>query len=276
MNENITQFLRRVVHRVCSGSVIYPLILLILILATWEFMSDSGLLPPYLVPAPLAIARRAWETKHLLWPHALVTIYEVFMGFLLSVVGGILFGAAIVSSRLLRQAFYPWLVVVQVIPKVAIGPLIVIWLGFGYLPKVLIAFLLAFFPIMIATMHGLSSVERDKVFLLRTMGASKFKIFRHLLIFNALPEICSSMKVAITLATIGAIVGEFIGANVGLGYVLISANGTLDAILLFVALVWITIMALLFYAGISILQHLLTPWHVSVRAPTTAMPKLKA
>lgn len=254
-----------------SGSICYPLALLALTLASWELVSDIGLLPPYLVPAPSAIASRAWETKYLLWPHALVTTYEVFLGFFLSVAGGILFGAAIVSSRVLGQAFYPWLVVVQVIPKVAVGPLIVIWLGFGYLPKILIAFLLAFFPIMIATMHGLTSIERDKVFLLRTMGASRFKIFRYLLIFNALPEICNSLKVAITLATIGAIVGEFIGSNVGLGYVLISANGTLDTVLLFVALLWITVLSLAFYAGVSILQKLLTPWHVSVRAPTTAV-----
>lgn len=222
------------------------------------------------------MARRTWETKNLLWPHALVTIYEIALGFLLSIIGGVLFGASVVSSRTLYQAVYPWLVVVQVIPKVAIGPLIVIWLGFGYMPKILIAFLLAFFPIMIATMHGLTSVERDKIFLLRTMGAGRFKTFRYLLLFNALPEICSSLKVAITLATIGAIVGEFIGADTGLGYVLISANGTLDAVLLFVALLWITVIALIFYAVVSVLQQLLTPWHVSVRALTVSVPTLKS
>jgi NitT/TauT family transport system permease protein len=223
-------------------------------------------LPPYLVPAPSTIAWKAWGTKALMWSHALVTSYEIVFGFLLSVVGGVTLGAAVVSSRTAQKAVYPWLVVIQVVPKVAIGPLIVIWLGYGYWPKILIAFLLGFFPIMISTMHGLASVEREKIFLLQTMGAGRLKVFRYLLLFSSLPDICNSFKVAITLVTIGAIVGEFIGSDTGLGYVLISANGMLDSALLFVALVWITVVSLIFYAMVSVAEKLIVPWHTSVRS----------
>lgn len=254
----------------CSSNVVYPLVLLVVILAAWETMSDQGLLPPYLVPSPSVIAARLWKTKYLLWPHALITSYEIMVGFALSVIGGVFLGAAVISSKVAQKAAYPWLVVVQVVPKVAIGPLIIIWLGFGFWPKVLIAFLLGFFPIMISTMHGLASVERDQIFMLQTMGGGSFSVFRYLLLYSSLPDICNSFKVAITLVTIGAIVGEFIGSDTGLGYVLISANGSLDAPLLFVALLWITVISLIFYAAVSLIEKFMIPWHVSVRAPTVA------
>ena len=143
-------------------------------------------------------------------------------------------------SAIFEQAFYPWLVFIQVLPKVALGPLLVVWFGVGFLPKALVSFLLAFFPIMIDTLVGLKSVQRDYVFLLRSMGASPLKRFLLFQLPYALPHIFASLKVAITLAVVGAIVGEFIGADKGLGYVLIVATGTLDTVLIFVALVWIS------------------------------------
>ena len=250
---------------VASRRVIYPIILLIVFLGLWELASDRGWLPAFLVPAPSTIFRRTIETRELLAMHALATSYEIFVGFLLAVVGGVALGAAVVSSRAVEDAVYPWLVVIQVIPKVAIGPLLAVWLGFGFGPKILIAFLLAFFPVMINTMLGFKSIQREAGFLMQTMGARRSQVFRYLLVPHALPSICGSLKIAITLATVGAIVGEFIGSNIGLGYVLMTANGILDAGLLFVALFWITIVALIFYAAVSLAERLLIPWHVSVR-----------
>jgi len=252
---------------IASRRVISPTILLIVFLGLWELASDRGWLPAYLVPAPSTIFWRIIETRDLLAMHALATSYEIFVGFLLAVVGGVALGAAVVSSRAVEDALYPWLVVIQVIPKVAVGPLLAVWLGFGFGPKILIAFLLAFFPIMINTMLGFKSIQRDAGFLMQTMGASRSQVIRYLLVPHALPSICGSLKIAITLATVGAIVGEFIGANVGLGYVLMTANGILDAGLLFVALFWITVVALIFYAAVSLAERLLIPWHVSVREP---------
>jgi len=258
-----------IIRRVTSQDIVLPTLLLIVLIACWQALSTSGILPVYLVPPPSVVAAKAWETKGLLWFHALVTSYEVLVGFLLSVFGGVLLGATVISSKIVQKTVYPWLVVVQVIPKVAVGPLIVIWLGFGFWPKILIAFLLGFFPIMISTMHGLASVEKEKIYLLQTMGGRRLSTFRYLLLQSSLPDICSSFKVAITLVTIGAIVGEFIGSDNGLGYVLISANGSLDAPLLFVALLWITAISLIFYAIVTAIEKILIPWHVSVRSPTT-------
>jgi NitT/TauT family transport system permease protein len=258
------------IETLLSRRVVYPVLLLIVFLGAWEFISDRGWLPAFLVPAPSAIFRRAIETRELLAMHALATSYEILVGFVLAVVGGVLLGAAVVSSPIVEDALYPWLVVIQVIPKVAIGPLLAVWLGFGFGPKILIAFLLAFFPVMINTMLGFKSIQRDAGFLMQTMGARKFQMLRYLLVPNALPSICGSLKIAITLATVGAIVGEFIGSNLGLGYVLMTANGILDAGLLFVALLWITVVALMFYAAVSVVERLLIPWHVSVRPATDA------
>jgi NitT/TauT family transport system permease protein len=164
-----------------------------------------------------------------------------------------------------EQAFYPWIVFVQVLPKVALGPLLVVWLGIGFLPKALVSFLLAFFPIMIDTLAGLKSVQRDHVFLLRSMGASPWKKFMQFQLPHALPYIFASLKVAITLAVVGAIVGEFIGADNGLGYVLISATGTMDTVLLFVALVWISVLSLLLYATVSLFERIFVSWHAAAR-----------
>ena len=240
-------------------------IVFVVVCAVWEIGARAGLYPPYVLPAPSAIAERLASTADQLWGHMLVTAVEIAGGFVLALIVGILLAAAIVFVPWVERAIYPWLVVVQVIPKVALGPLLIIWLGFGYLPKVLISFLLAFFPIMIDTIIGMRSVERDAVFLLRSMGASEARIFFNLRLPNALPHIFGSLKVAITLATVGAIVGEFIGADNGLGYVLIFANGSMDTTLMFAALVWISVLALGFYALVSLAEKFFLSWHVSQR-----------
>lgn len=246
----------------------YPSLLFIVTIAVWEFGARAGWFPPYVLPAPSMIVARIGDTADLMLHHAVVTSAEIILGFVLAVIIGVALAAMIVFVRTIDKAFYPWLVVVQVIPKVALGPLLVVWLGFGFLPKVLLAFLLSFFPVMISAMVGLRSIDNDSMFLLRSMGANPIKIFRHLQLPSALPGIFGSMKVAITLATVGAIVGEFIGANEGLGYVLVTANGVLDTTLIFVALTWISVLALLFYGAIAVLENASVHWHVSHRSRT--------
>jgi NitT/TauT family transport system permease protein len=201
----------------------------------------------------------------------LVTGIEIILGFLLALVVGGALAIIIVYYPPFEATVAPWIVVSQVIPKVALGPLFVIWLGFGLLPKVIIAFLIAFFPILIDTVVGLRSVERDSIFLLRAMGANRWKIFRYLLLPNALPNVFAGMKVAITLATVGAIVGEFVGANEGLGYVILFANGTMDTSLLFSALVVLSVLAFILYAVIGILQSIFVRWHVSQRVGSSSV-----
>jgi NitT/TauT family transport system permease protein len=239
-------------------------------LILWEVSTRSGLIPPFILPAPTAIAERLKDSGWLLAPHVFVTATEIVLGFLLAVVGGIALAIATVYLPPFERALYPWIVASQAIPKVAIGPLFVMWLGFGLVPKVLIAFLIAFFPIMIDTVVGLRSVEPESVFLLRSMGARRWKTFVYLNLPNALPNIFAGMKVAITLATVGAIVGEFIGANEGLGYILIFANGTIDTTLIFAALVLISVLAILCYWIVGLIEDFFIWWHVSKRSQPRA------
>ena len=246
--------------------IAYPALVFIVSIVVWEFGARAGWFPPYVLPAPSSIVSRIGDTADLMLHYAVVTSFEIILGFVLAVIIGVALAAMIVFVRTIDKAFYPWLVVVQVIPKVALGPLLVVWLGFGFLPKVLLAFLLSFFPVMISAMVGLRSIDNDSMFLLRSMGADPIKIFRHLQLPSALPGIFGSMKVAITLATVGAIVGEFIGANEGLGYVLVTANGVLDTTLIFVALTWISVLALVFYGAIAMLENMSVHWHVSHRS----------
>jgi NitT/TauT family transport system permease protein len=250
------------------ANLAYPSLLFLFTVFIWELGARLAWFPSYVLPAPTVILDRLIKTAGQLSHHAIVTSLEILFGFLAAAVVGVLLAAVIVFVRAVDRAVYPWLVFVQVIPKVALGPLLVVWLGFGFLPKVLMAFLLSFFPVMISAMIGLRSTERDSLFLLRSMGAGNFKMFFYLQLPTALPGIFGSLKVAITLATVGAIVGEFIGANDGLGYVLVTANGVLDTTLIFVALTWISVLALLFYAAIAALEQSFVRWHVSHRSQT--------
>lgn len=234
-------------------------------LIAWEACSRTGALPAYLVPAPTTIATKFVETFAQMTGHAVVTVGEVALGFVLALVGAVFLAAIIVFFKTVEKLAYPWLVILQVIPKVALGPLLIIWLGFGFFPKVLMAFLLAFFPIMIDTIIGLRSLSNDSIYLLRSMGGGRFSIFRYLQLPTALPHLFGSLKVGMTLAVVGALVGEFIGGNKGLGYVLVVANGSLDTALLFVSLLWISVLALLFYALVVLAERYFVSWHVSHR-----------
>jgi NitT/TauT family transport system permease protein len=247
------------------STVAVPIATSVALLAAWELISIAGLVPPYILPAPSAILSRIAAVWPSLATHSVVTLVEIVLGFLLAVVVGGALALIIVYYPPFEATVAPWIVVSQVIPKVALGPLFVIWLGFGLLPKVIIAFLIAFFPILVDTVVGLRSVDRDSIFLLQAMGAGRWKIFRYLLLPSALPNIFAGMKVAITLATVGAIVGEFVGANEGLGYIILFANGTMDTSLLFSALVILSILAFLLYAMIGLLQSIFVRWHVSQR-----------
>jgi NitT/TauT family transport system permease protein len=247
------------------SKVAAPLVILAIALVAWQLSARAGWIPPYVLPAPTEIARRIFASVPFLATHALVTTVEILLGFGLATLIGIGLAIVVVYFPSFEASISPWLVVSQVIPKVAIGPLFMVWFGFGLLPKVVIAFLIAFFPILVDTVIGLKSVERESVFLLQSMGAGRWKIFRYLLLPNALPNIFVGMKVGMTLAIVGAVVGEFVGANQGLGYLLLYANGTMDSGLLFSALVVLSGLALLLYAIIGVLQMLCVSWHVSQR-----------
>jgi NitT/TauT family transport system permease protein len=248
-----------------AARIVYPFAILIVCLIVWAWVVDHSLVPAYVLPAPTDVLDRLRSSFSLLAMHTATTAYEVFCGFLLAIFVGVTLAWLIAHSKIFKQAFYPWLIFIQVIPKVAIGPLLVVWIGVGFLPKVLVSFLLAFFPVLIDTLSGLRSVQRESTYLLQSMGSSPYKSFRYFHLPHALPHIFASLKVAITFAVVGAVVGEFIGADKGLGYVLIVSTGNLDTVLMFVALIWTSVMSLAFYGIIIVLEAIFLSWHPSQR-----------
>jgi NitT/TauT family transport system permease protein len=171
----------------------------------------------------------------------------------------------IAYSRLVESFVYPLLVFSQSVPKVAIAPLFVVWFGFGVIPKVIAAFLLGFFPVIVATVQGFKSIESDVIDLARSMGAGPLKVFIKFRLPQAMPAIFSGLKVSVTLAVVGAVVGEFVGSNSGLGYVLQKANGTFDLPLMFAALVILSMIGVLLFLVLELIERWVLPWHASQR-----------
>ena len=226
-------------------------------------------IPDYLLPAPQDVAARIVKEWPLLWKHGAYTLMSVLTGFAASVVIGVPLAFGIVLSRSMERIAMPFLVMSQTIPKVAIAPILVVWLGFGILPKIAIVFLISFFPILVSTVVGLKSVETDMIDLVRSMGAA-VKIMLRVRGPSALPQMFAGFKIAVCLAVVGAIVGEFVGSDRGLGYLLLTSTGTLDGTLVWSALFVLIAMGITLFAIVSKLERLVIPWHVSVRAEEAA------
>jgi NitT/TauT family transport system permease protein len=238
----------------------------IAILLIWEVGVRVGNVPPFLLPPPSAIAARLIRDYRLIGFHTLATSSEVLIGFFLSIVISIPLAALLAQFRVLERAIYPVLIASQTIPKVAIAPLLVVWFGFGETPKIIIAFLICFFPIVVDSLIGFRSVSKEVSWLAASMGASRWKTFVHFHIPSALPNIFAGIKVASTLAIVGAVVAEFVASERGLGYQLIIANGTLDVVLAFSALVILSLMGVALFTLVDAAERWMLPWHISHRA----------
>ncbi|HEV8261318.1 MAG TPA: ABC transporter permease, partial [Burkholderiales bacterium] len=202
--------------------------------------------------------------SYLLW-HAAVTTLEILAGFVLSLVVGVLIAVLIVWSKAFERAILPLLVVSQAVPKIAVAPLLLVWFGLGWEPKMLVAFLIAFFPVVIDTVTGMQSVPTAMRDLARSMGTSRLQTMTRFIMPHALPNLFSGIKVAITLAVSGAIIGEFVGADKGIGYVLLLANGRMETALLFAGIVILSIIAMLLFYIAEFIERLCLPWHVSAQ-----------
>lgn len=251
--------------RQSASGYLYPTIFVIIAFITWWAVTASGVVAPYILPSPGDTLAAFTGNVAYLWHHTLVTTWETVLGFVISVVVGIAVAIVMVYSRTLERTFYPLILFAQVIPKIAIAPLFIVWLGFGPQPKILVAVLMAFFPIVIAGISGLRTIDPEILELTSTMGASRWKTFMKVRFPAALPELLSGMKIAATLAVTGAVVGEFVGANEGLGYVILQANGNVDTAMLFAALIIMSLLGVLLFAIILIAEQILVPWHSSRR-----------
>jgi len=238
----------------------------LLIFVVWELAVRVFKVPPYLVPAPLDVARELVENARHLGYHSLWTALTVLVGFVAAAVFAVPAAVVIASSLVAERLLYPPMVATQSIPKIALAPLFVVWFGFGIAPKVAVAFLIAFFPIVIDTIVGLRSMDPAMLQLARAMGAPGWRVFWKFSLPHALPSIFGGLKVASTLAVVGALTGEFIGSDKGLGYVLLQASGNLNTTLLFATLVALSVLAMVFFYVVELIERIAIPWHVSQRA----------
>jgi NitT/TauT family transport system permease protein len=251
-------------------NVVLPLTAFIIGLLVWWGAVALFDVPDYLLPSPLAVIRRMVRDVHMLAWHAAYTLQSVLIGFAAGVLVGVPLAFAVVLSRSIERLTMPFLVMSQTIPKVAIAPILVVWLGFGILPKIAIVFLIAFFPVVVSTVVGLKSVESDMIDLVRSMGARTWKIMLRVRAPSALPQMFAGFKIAICLAVVGAIVGEFVGSDRGLGYLLLTSTGTFDGTLIWSALFILIAMGMILFAVVARIERLAIPWHVSIRAEEIA------
>jgi len=234
-------------------------------LVTWSLAVRLFRIPPYLLPAPEDVARLLYENRGMFLDNSWVTVQEVLVGFVASVFIATPLAVAVVLNRTLERTLMPLLVMSQTIPKVAIAPLFVVWLGFGFLPKVAVAFLISFFPILIAAIAGLKSVETDMLDLVRSMGATTGQIVWKVRIPTALPQFFSGLKISICLSVVGAIVGEFVGSDKGLGYLILTSAGDLNGRMTYATIVILIFIGMILFGAVCQVEKWLIPWHVSVR-----------
>ena len=231
--------------------------LALVLLGLWELLVRQWGLSALVLPAPSAIAASLWTglATGYFWPHIWATLQALLLGLAAGSAVGLLAGMALAESELLERVLKPYVVVSQVVPKLALAPLFVLWFGFGMLPTVLITALICFFPLMENTLTGLRQVDAQRLQLFRMLGATRLQTLLRLKLPTGLPAILAGLRVAVVLALVGAVVAEFMGASRGLGAVVIAAQGMMDTALMFAALVLIAAMGLLLYQACLVLER---------------------
>ncbi|MGI5151292.1 ABC transporter permease [Plantactinospora sp. CA-294935] len=241
-------------------------ILLLLFLGVWQFAVSVVGVSEFILPAPLQVGRSlvGMLDDPATWAHVRVTLVEVLLGFVIALLVGTALGAVLGRMVWLERAVQPAMVAFQVVPKVALVPIFVIWFGFGMTSKIVMAVILAFFPIMLNVLLGVRSVDRGHRDVMRGLGASRWATFRDLELPSTLPYIFAGAEVGIVFAVIGAIVGEFLGGSEGLGYLVVSSLNSLDAPTLFAVIVILAVLGSVLYLAVTTAKRLVIPWHDSV------------
>jgi NitT/TauT family transport system permease protein len=247
--------------------VLLPAGVLLGTLVVWEITWRLFNVPRFVVPLPSGIIAETWAWRLYLLGHSWVTLYETLAGFGLSIAVGVPLAVVIVYSPVLRSAIYPLVVVTQAVPKVAIAPVLLLLLGADAVSKVVVAFLVAFFPIVVDTATGLAATPTELLDLSRSYRANLFKTFVKVRFPMALPFFFSGLKVSVTLAVIGAVVGEFVGSDRGLGYVILSATSYWKSNLAFAAILLLAVMAVGLFGLVELVERLVCPWYAHAREP---------
>lgn len=239
---------------------------LIVFFAVWKAYVEVADVSPFLLPPPEGVAKEVlrFMGDASVWRHLRITLTETLLGFAIAAVAGVSFGAVLGKVRWLERIISPYIVATQVIPKVALAPLFVLWFGFGLQSKVVLAALLAFFPIVTNTILGVKSVHEGHRDVMKGLNATGMQTFRRVELPHALPYILAGMEVGIVLAQIGAIVGEYLGGSQGLGYLAVATLNQLQVGRLFGVIFVLTAMGFLLYSAVGVLRRVAIPWHESV------------
>lgn len=243
-----------------------PMLLVLMLVGIWQLAASSGFLAArlgledFLVPAPAQIAEVLWQDRSLIAENARVTLVEVVAGFLVAVTLGLATATALHLSNLLRRASYPLVVASQTIPIIVIAPILVVWFGYGIGPKLAVIALICFFPITVNTLDGLQSVDRDRVRMMRTLYANRAQVFTRVEAPTAMPYAFSGAKIAVAVAVIGAVFGEWAGADRGLGYLMLQDNAQLETARMFASVFVLSAIAISLFALVSLLERRLVRW----------------
>ncbi len=243
------------------GRVAPPLAFSVVVVVAWQIGTMLTGVSALLLPSPADVLRSLGDKGDLFASNALVTLGEIVVGFVLGGVVGLGLGLLLAYSRIVRRSLYPWLVASQMIPIIAVAPILVVWFGFTMAPKVLVVALVSFFPVVVNTNDGLQSVDRDMVNLMRTFGASSATIMRMVRLPAALPFVFSGLKVAIALSVVGAVFGEWVGSSSGLGYLMLVSNNQLATVDLFAEVIVLSAMGIALFFVVGVAERLIIPWH---------------
>ena len=242
-----------------------PLFVVAALFGVWEASVRLADVAEWLLPPPSRIFAELYNSRALLWTHTLVTLQEVLLGFAVALGAGVVLALGIAFSRLIQRFLYPFVIASQTIPIIAIAPLLLIWAGYGIMPKVIVVALIAFFPIVVNMVDGLKAVDPDMVSMMRTFGASRWQVFTKLQVPTSLPHLFSGIKIAVAVSVIGAVIGEWVGASRGLGYLMTRSIPQFQTDRVFAAILILSVMGIVLFIVAALAERITLPWHHTER-----------
>lgn len=248
-----------------GASVAAPLALVLMVLVGWQAYVWLSDIRPQVLPGPIRVVRESVEAADQIAEHTLVTLTEVGAGFAISIAGALLLGLLIDLSAPLRRAVYPIIVASQTVPIPVVAPLLIIWFGFGILPKIIVIGLFTFVPIVLGFAAGLAAVDRSALHLMRTFGASRWQVYRYLKVPSAVPDLMTGLRIAAIYAVLGAVFGELAGATQGLGIFMELSRLNFRTDLVFGAIFVTAALSYLLFLSVVLLERRLTPWRFAER-----------
>ena len=242
-----------------------PIAFAVFVLVIWQVLATVTSIPASSLPSPVEVAQAGWDHRQLLFDNSWVTVVEILVGLLVAIVLGISLAVLIHSSKLVERALYPWMVVSQMIPIVAIAPIILIWTGFDLRPKVIVIALVSFFPIAVNMIDGLRAADPQLLRLIKTMRASSWQAFRLVQLPAALPHLFSGLKVAAAFSVVGAVFAEWVGSSEGLGHLILVFNNGAETAAMFATVFVLSLVGVALFGFVLLLERLLMPWYFALR-----------